>query len=80
MEAKLLKWGNSDAVRIPKPILKELNLKTGDSLYLSREGNKIVITKLSKQYRSLEERFKEYKGNYKPVEMDWGDPVGNEIW
>ena len=80
MEAKILKWGNSDAIRLPKVILKELKLKTGDTICISKEGNKIVLTKLSKQFKSLEERFADYKGNYKPTEMDWGKPVGNEIW
>ena len=80
MEAKILKWGNSDAVRLPKVIMKELKLQTGDSICITREGNKIVLTKIKKQYKSLEERFADYKGNFKPTEMDWGKPVGNEIW
>ena len=71
MEAQILKWGNSDARRLPKVLLKELKLKTGDSICITREGNKIVLTKLSKQYKSLEERFADYKGNFKPTEMDW---------
>jgi len=30
--------------------------------------------------KSIEERFKGYTGNYKPAEIDWGEPVGKEIW
>lgn len=30
--------------------------------------------------KSIEERFKGYTGNYKPTEIDWGAPVGKEIW
>ena len=80
MEAKILKWGNSDAIRLPKVMLKELKVKTGDSIYITKEGNKIIITKISKQFKTLEERFEGYKGTYKPTEVDWGKPVGNEIW
>ena len=80
MEAKILKWGNSDAIRLPKVMLKELKLKTGDSICITKEGNKIIITKISKQFKTLEERFEDYKGTYKPTEVDWGKPVGNEIW
>ena len=29
---------------------------------------------------SLEEVFEGYRGNYIPDEVDWGDPVGKEIW
>ena len=30
--------------------------------------------------KSIEERFKGYTGNYRPAEIDWGAPVGREIW
>ena len=30
--------------------------------------------------KSIEERFKGYNGDYKPAEIDWGAPVGKEIW
>ena len=32
MRAQIVKWGNSLAVRIPKPIADEARLKTGDRL------------------------------------------------
>jgi antitoxin MazE len=32
MRAQMVKWGNSLAVRIPKPIAQEANLKAGDPL------------------------------------------------
>jgi antitoxin MazE len=32
MRAQVVKWGNSLAVRIPKPIAQEANLKAGDPL------------------------------------------------
>ena len=67
-------------IRLPKVMLKELKLKTGDSICITKEGNKIIITKISKQFKTLEERFEDYNGTYKPTEMDWGKPVGNEIW
>ena len=30
MEAKIQKWGNSEGIRIPHNIIKELHLKTND--------------------------------------------------
>ncbi len=32
MKAQMVKWGNSLAVRIPKPIAQDAKLKEGDSL------------------------------------------------
>jgi antitoxin MazE len=33
-----------------------------------------------KLHKTIEERFKDYDGNYKPEEVDWGESVGREIW
>lgn len=40
MRAQMLKWGNSLAVRIPKPIADEAKLRAGDALEIevSAEG------------------------------------------
>jgi len=79
MESRILKWGNSDAIRIPKPLLKELKLSTNDAINIVRDGDKIVITKVSKKNLSIEELFKDFTPQ-KIKEYDWGEPVGNEIW
>ena len=39
MKAQMVKWGNSLAVRIPKPAVEEARLKEGDFLEIeTREG------------------------------------------
>ena len=80
MEAKILKWGNSDAVRLPKVILKELDIKTGDTIDIQMDENKIVITKIRKKGFSLEELVSDFPKSEFGKEVDWGEPVGNEIW
>lgn len=79
MEVKVQKWGNSNGIRIPNEVLKELGIKTEDILSLVQEDNKIVISKIDKN-KTLKELFDEYKGDFKPMEYDWGAPVGREIW
>ena len=40
-----------------------------------------VFEKTKSQYRTLEERAKEYGGKLGPYEeFDWGEPVGRERW
>ncbi len=80
MEVRLQKWGNSDGIRIPSSILKELNLKTNDKVVLNYEEGKIIITKPTKEKISLEERFLNYKGENLAKEFEWDDPEGKEIW
>ena len=83
MEARLQKWGNSDGIRIPSSILKSLNLKTNDKVDLIQKKDKIIISKLKRKHKTLEERFEEFrdlsneeKGNIETY--DWGDDLGKE--
>lgn len=80
MEAKLQKWGNSDGIRIPSSLLKLLNLKTNDKVDIKYENEQIIITKPKKTKISLEERFKEYKGENLAKEFTWDEAKGKEIW
>ncbi len=80
MVAKLAKWGNSVAVRLPKAILSQAGLKTGDRLEVSldQEGN-IVIKPPRRKYSLSEMVAGITKKNQHP-ETDWGGPAGREIW
>ena len=83
METTIQKWGNSHAIRIPKPLMDLLFLKENDMVELKADNNAIVVTKASCKRRaktSLEERFKGYTDSYICSECDFGKPVGNEVW
>ena len=43
MKAKLAKWGNSLALRLPKQYVSELGLSEGSVVELGREGTKVVM-------------------------------------
>ena len=79
MESRLQKWWNSSGIRIPSSILKSLNMKVNDKLELIQEDDKIIITKSKNQKISLKERFENFKGK-NPVEFEWDEPQGREIW
>lgn len=79
METKVITWGTSLGIRIPKPFVDELNLKSGDKILMERERNEIVVKKVNNF--SLDELFKGYKDDYQPTEFDFGDNIGEEnIW
>lgn len=79
MVLKIQKWGNSQGIRIPKSILDELGWKEGNEVKLSVENNMLVIER-EKKRRSIVELFEGYSGKYISDEVDWGEPVGKEIW
>lgn len=73
------KWGNSQGIRIPKSILKAINWKANEELSIYTENDKIIIEPAKKR-KNIVELFENYDGEYKPVEMEWKDQVGEEIW
>lgn len=79
MSVKILKWGNSQGVRIPKYILEEINWNADDNFSISVENNKIILKKENNR-PTIEELFEGYNGDYKMEEYDWGEPKGDEIW
>jgi antitoxin MazE len=83
MTTTVQRWGNSQAVRIPKTILESLFMKENDKVVITADNDSIIIRKATRKRRankSLDERFSEYKGNHICTEYDWGDPAGNEVW
>ena len=80
MLTKIKKWGNSQGLRLNKELLTEVGIELDDEVNIEIEDGKIVITKAIKDEIILKELFSEYKGEYKPKEIDWGEPEGDEVW
>lgn len=74
------KWGNAAAVRIPQVFCKELGLEVNDEVDLEVKGDLLVISKPAEAY-TLKARMEGWDGiRYQSEEVDWGEPVGKEIW
>ena len=79
MYTTIQKWGNSQAVRLPKDILEEANLQENDKVQIKvQDGNVIIIP--DKKRKTLKERIAEYQKDYKCNEWDSGKPSDNEVW
>jgi antitoxin MazE len=46
MKAQMVKWGNSLAVRIPKPVVEEARLKEGDFLEIETSEGQIELRRI----------------------------------
>lgn len=79
MTTTLQKWGNSQGIRIPKLILESLRWNGGEQLVINAENDRIVIERAAKR-KNIKELFADFQGEYTPVEVDWGKPVGEEVW
>lgn len=81
MIIQIKKWGNSQGIRLSKELLDLAGIKNNDFLNIEIIDGNIVLKKVEKQHRTLEERAKEYRGKLGPYEeFDWGTPVGRERW
>jgi len=87
MNATIQKWGNSQAIRLPKALLETASLKENEQVQILARRNEIIIKKAEKKkrHKTLAERLKGWDG--KPYELtdedrEWQNikPVGREIW
>jgi len=70
------KWGNSNAVRLPKSVLSAANLSENDEVSITARDDEIIIRKV-KRHRTFSERMEGYDGKYVSEELD-SSAVGEE--
>lgn len=80
MNAVIQKWGNSQGIRLPKIILENVNMHEGEEVELITQNETIIIKPAAKKRKTIQELFIDYKGDFTPEEIDWGKPVGGEVW
>ncbi len=79
MNTTIQKWGNSQGLRLVQQLLKEANVKVGDTVSVSVERGVITIRKPKRTKVDLEALLKKMPADYKPSEYDWGKPTGKEV-
>ncbi len=80
MSVTLHRWGNSVGLRLPKPLLEQLGLKEGSEVDIKIEGNRIVVEPARRQRYTMAELLEGMTPDNRPEEVDWGPPVGREVW
>ena len=81
MKVKIQKWGNSLAVRIPKSYAIQAEIEQDTFVDLSvLEGNIIVKPEKRKPKFTLEELLQSVTEENLHGEVDFGKPVGKEVW
>ncbi len=74
------KWGNSLAVRIPTSIAQELGLSENSSVKISSDGIVATIQPRKHKKVSLDELVTSITVENRHQEIDWGGPIGEELW
>jgi len=79
MATTIKKWGNSLAIRIPKFIAEELNLKNNTTVELHSNNGSLVVRSVEIQY-TLDDLLNEVTDQNLHEETDTGKVVGREEW
>ena len=80
MHVRVQKWGNSLAVRIPKPLAEDAEVREGTVLNLAVSEGKVVATPVKKRKSSLKQMLAKVIRKNLHAEVDFGASVGREIW
>ena len=82
MVTKIQKWGNSQGLRLARQVLEDAHISVGDEVdVLARDG--VIVIAPARRIRgkqSLQELVSRIPKDYKTEEVDWGEPVGREVW
>ncbi|MBA4370414.1 MAG: transcriptional regulator/antitoxin, MazE [Coriobacteriaceae bacterium] len=82
MITRVQKWGNSQGLRLSKELLADADVEVGDAVDVAVHDGVLVVTPVRRVRGglSLEELVREIPADYSPEEVDWGPPVGREVW
>jgi len=79
-ETMVSKWGNSLAVRIPKPLAKQARLNEGDYLALILERDGSIILRSTRRKYVLSDLVSKINPKNRHAATDWGGARGKESW
>ena len=79
MLTTIQRWGNSLAVRIPKPFAVQIHLTDKTKVEITLEGNRIVLTPLRKKWK-LGDLLAGITRRNVHKESSWGSRKGREVW
>jgi antitoxin MazE len=73
------RWGNSLAVRIPKPFALGAALEENSEVDISLDGNRIVVSAPKKEWK-LDDLLAGITRRNSHEETSWGRSKGREAW
>jgi len=77
----LSRWGNSLGVRIPQEAAARLNLKAGQQVTVEVCAGALTIRPTRQRKKWTEaELLKDVTPEMVAGAIDWGQPVGREVW
>ena len=79
MLTTIQRWGNSLAVRIPKPFALQTDLSENSEVDISLDGDRIIVSPAVKEWK-LDDLLAGITARNAHKEISWGDRAGAEAW
>jgi antitoxin MazE len=80
MQTRVQRWGNSLALRIPKPLADEAGLRDDSPVRLTLRDRQLVIEALVQEPLNLDALLAQVTAENLHREVDTGPSVGGEVW
>ena len=80
MKTHIQKWGNSLAVRIPRPMAVEINVRAGSEADISLTKGKLIVSSIPERKMSLKSLTSKITRDNRHCEIETGLAAGKEIW
>jgi antitoxin MazE len=80
MNVRVQKWGNSLALRIPKPFAEDADVREGTVLRLSVKRGHLIAAPVRARKIRLKDLLAGITRENLHDEADWGPRLGKEIW
>jgi antitoxin MazE len=74
------KWGNSLAIRIPQAVVQNLRLSVDNDIQIVSNGSIATLKRKNHKKVTLQELLDKVTPENTHGEIDWGGPVGKELW
>ena len=79
MRTKIVKWGNSLGLRIPKALAEEIAVHEGSMVEISLARGQLIVRRAPARFE-LEDLLSEVTGENLHGDVSTGDPQGSEGW
>lgn len=82
MITKVQKWGNSQGLRLSKALLADAAIDVGDEVDVAVHEGALIVSPVRRVRggHSLRDLVRRIPKGYKAGELDWGEPLGHEVW
>ena len=80
MQTRVQRWGNSLAIRIPKPFALEIGLEQNTLVTVSISEGKLLLEPVVEPKYTLEQLLAEVTADNLHHEVESGPALGNQVW